>query len=63
MDHSGGGFTASPWAAMLSHHAMGPTTEHPGFAAHAHSASHHAHHGMPMDLHVPHVPQGFPYYR
>ncbi|XP_037032208.1 protein trachealess isoform X5 [Bradysia coprophila] len=59
MDHSGG-FTASPWAAMLSHHAMGPATEHPGFAAHAHSASHHAHHGMPMDLHVP---QGFPYYR
>lgn len=59
MDHPGGGFTASPWAAMLSHHAMGPATEH-GFAAHAHSASHHAHHGMPMDLHVP---QGFPYYR
>lgn len=58
MDHPGG-FTASPWAAMLSHHAMvGPATEHPGFAAHAHSASHHAHHGMPMDL-----PQGFPYYR
>lgn len=60
MDHPGGGFTASPWAAMLSHHAMGPATEHPGFAAHAHGASHHAHHGMPMDLHVP---QGFPYYR
>lgn len=59
MDHPSS-FTASPWAAMLSHHAMGPATEHPSFAAHAHGASHHAHHGMPMDLHVP---QGFPYYR
>lgn len=62
MDHPGGGFAASPWAAVLGHHAMGSASEHhPGFAAHAHStAAHHAHHGMPMDLHVP---QGFPYYR
>lgn len=62
-----GGFSASPWAAMLGHHAIGPSAEHPGFSvAHAHNAAaaaavaHHAHHGMPMDLHVP---QGFPYYR
>lgn len=61
MDHHGGGFAASPWAAVLGHHTMGSATEHAGFAAaHAHSAAHHAHHGMPMDLHVP---QGFPYYR
>ncbi|XP_055326647.1 protein trachealess isoform X3 [Sitodiplosis mosellana] len=58
-----GGFSASPWAAMLGHHAIGPAD--PGFSvAHAHNAAaaavvHHAHHGMPMDLHV----QGFPYYR
>lgn len=64
MDQSG--FGASPWAAMLSHHAIG-SAEHPGFnMAHAHNAAaaaavaHHAHHGMPMDLHVS---QGFPYYR
>lgn len=69
MDHTGGGFAASPWAAVLGHHTIGTATEHPGFAAHAHNAAaaaaaaaaaHHAHHGMPMDLHVP---QGFPYYR
>lgn len=60
MDHPGGGFAASPWAAVLGHHAMSSTGEHHGFTAHAHSAAHHAHHGMPMDLHVP---QGFPYYR
>ena len=61
MDHPGGGFTTSPWAAVLGHHAMGANSEHPSFAAaHAHNAVHHAHHGMPMDLHVP---QGFPYYR
>lgn len=59
-----GGFGASPWAAMLGHHAIG-SAEHPGFSvAHAHNAAaaaaaHHAHH-MPMDLHVA---QGFPYYR
>lgn len=62
MDQSG--FAASPWAAMLGHHTIG-TAEHPGFSvAHAHNAAaaavaHHAHHGMPMDLHVS---QGFPYY-
>lgn len=63
MDHPGGGFAASPWAAVLGHHhTMGTASEHPGYAAHAHSAAaaHHAHHGMPMDLHVP---QAFPYYR
>lgn len=62
MDQSG--FSASPWAAMLGHHhAIGSSTEHPGFSvAHAHNAAvaHHAHHGIPMDLHVA---QGFPYYR
>ncbi|XP_031626627.1 protein trachealess isoform X1 [Contarinia nasturtii] len=62
MDQSG--FGASPWAAMLGHHHAIGTTEHPGFSvAHAHNAAaavHHAHHGMPMDLHVS---QGFPYYR
>lgn len=64
-----GGFGASPWAAMLGHHAIG-SAEHPGFSvAHAHNAAaaaavahhaHHSHHAMPMDLHVS---QGFPYYR
>lgn len=54
MDHPGSSFATSPWAAVLGHHAMGaPSNEHPGFA-------HAAHHGMPMDLHVP---QGFSYYR
>lgn len=60
MDHPGGGFATSPWAAVLGHHAMGHGTEHPGFPGHAHGTAHHGHHGMPMDLHVP---QGFPYYR
>lgn len=62
-----GGFGASPWAAMLGHHAAIGSAEHPGFSvAHAHNAAaaaavaHHAHHAMPMDLHVS---QGFPYYR
>lgn len=60
MDQSG--FSASPWAAMLGHHSIG-SNEHPGFVAHAHNAAvvhHHAHHNIPMDLHVA---QGFPYYR
>lgn len=74
MDHHSSGF-ASPWAAVLGHHAMtSGAAEHAGFAAaaaaHVHGAAavhhphphhhHHHHHGMPMDLHVP---QGFPYYR
>lgn len=65
MDHTGGGFAASSWAAMLGHHGIGPSADHHASfsaVAHAHSAAvaHHAHHGMPMDLHVP---QAFPYYR
>lgn len=60
MDHPGGGFATSPWAAVLGHHAMGHAGDHPGFVSHPHATSHHTHHGMPMDLHVP---QGFPYYR
>lgn len=72
MDHHSSGF-ASPWAAVLGHHAMtSGAAEHAGFAAaaaaHVHGAAavhhphhhHHHHHGMPIDLHVP---QGFPYYR
>lgn len=50
MEHPGG-FTASPWAAMLGHGMHGMMQ---------HEYSHAAHASMPMDLHVP---QPFPYYR
>lgn len=63
MDHSGGGFAASSWAAMLGHHGIAtPADHHASFSAvaHAHNAAVAHHHGMPMDLHVP---QAFPYYR
>lgn len=42
MDHSGGNFASTAWAAVLGHHAP----EHTGFG----------HHGMPMDLHVSQFP-------
>ncbi|XP_075984441.1 PAS domain-containing protein trachealess isoform X6 [Anticarsia gemmatalis] len=51
MEHPGG-FTASPWAAMLGH-GMHGMMQHDYSHAHAHAS-------MPMDLHVP---QPFPYYR
>uniref|UniRef100_A0A336N8T1 CSON009208 protein n=1 Tax=Culicoides sonorensis TaxID=179676 RepID=A0A336N8T1_CULSO len=53
MEHHGGTY-ASPWAAVLSHHAM-PGADHAGFAA-----AHHSNYSVPMDLHVP---QTFSYYR
>ncbi|KAG5898840.1 hypothetical protein JTB14_014270 [Gonioctena quinquepunctata] len=56
-----GGFSSSPWAAVLGHHtavaaaaasSMMQTRDHHSYAAH--------HPATPIDLHVP---QAFPYYR
>lgn len=55
LDHPGG-FGASPWAAVLGHHAAASIMQ--TGEPHAYGAPHHP--GGPMDLHMP---QAFPYYR